>query len=171
MNRFEIITKLAAVEAIEGQGATAGERQAATEARLRLEERLLGEPIPLPSAFAEEMAAGAHLRSLADDEPAADDRVQIPSRGELLQRVVACAEGRLPGAMLTRWAAACADAVILPDLDPDHPGSVVPEVILVLATGPPSATVAQAMIRFLESPAEATAAGWRIWLEDLAAAS
>jgi hypothetical protein len=166
VDRFDLITKLAAVEALEGDGSTDGEREAAARARARLEARLEAD-VPVPRAFAEELEAGHHLRAAESrlGEPAAPEP---PDRTELRLRIAACLAGRLAAADLSRWAAAWVDAAVLPDLPHADPGSVAPEVLLVLASGPPTEAVCRAMVEFLDTGATDTAAGWRRWLEALA---
>lgn len=168
IDRFDLITKLAAVEAIEGAGATDGEREAAAEARARLEARL-GES--LPRAFAEELEAGHHLREAGVESRTASSGPRPPDRVELGLRLEACRAGRLDAAELARWAARLVDRVVLPDLAADDPESVAPEVLLVLAGGPPSAELVDAMIRFVQSPPAAAATAWAAWLADLARVS
>jgi hypothetical protein len=166
VDRFDLITKLAAVEALEGDGSTDGERDAAARARERLEARLASDP-PVPRAFAEELEAGHHLRTAAPDDEC-DTTPDPPDRTELRLRLMACLEGRLGAAELSRWAARWVDAAVLPDLPHSDPGSVAPEVLLVLASSPPSAAVCGAMVEFLDTPASETEASWRQWLETLA---
>lgn len=166
VDRFDLITKLAAVEALEGDGSTDGEREAAARARERLEARLAADP-PVPRAFAEELEAGHHLRAAAPDD-GGDGRFELPDRTELRLRLVACLDRRLAAIDLSRWAARWVDSAVLPDLPHGDPGSVAPEVLLVLASGPPSAAVCRAMVEFLDTPAADTATAWRRWLEALA---
>jgi len=166
MDRFDLITKLAAVEALEGDGSTDGEREAATRARQRLEARMaVGGGVP--RAFAEELEAGHHLRPA---EPRVLDHAapEPPDRDELRLRIGACRDGRLTPAELSRWAATWVDAAVLPDVPHDDPASVAPEVLLVLASAPPTEAVCRAMLGFLDTDATGTAAGWRRWLQALA---
>jgi len=166
VDRFDLITKLAAVEALEGDGATDGEREAAERARGRLVARLAADH-PVPRAFAEELEAGHHLRTAVPGE-GGDEMPELPDRTELRLRITACVEGRLAAGDLSRWAAAWVDKAVLPDLPHADPGSVAPEVLLVLASGPPSVPVCRAMVEFLDTPAIDTVVGWRQWLEVLA---
>jgi len=166
VDRFDLICKLAAVEAVEGRGATAGEREAARQARLRLEERLASDP-QLPTAFAEEMAHGAHLQPAPSTQPPAGRRRTLPASEELaarLQTVQGCPQSSV---VLSRWAARLVDGVVFPQLPPDDPASVVPEVLLVLAAGPPSTPMVDSMIRFLQALPEASCEAWRHWFNDL----
>ncbi len=166
MDRFDLITKLAAVEALEGDGSTDGERVAAARARERLEARLAADP-PVPRAFAEELEAGHHLRAM---ESRVRDHAapEPPDRDELRLRIAACRDGRLNPVELSRWAARWVDAAVLPDVPHDDPASVAPEVLLVLASAPPTEAVCRAMLAFLDTDATGTVSGWRGWLEALA---
>ena len=166
MDRFDLITKLAAVEALEGDGSTEGERRAAARARERLEDRLAAER-PVPRAFAEELEAGHHLREPVE-APEESVAPELPDRTELRLRLAACLEGWLDAGDLSRWAARWVDAAVLPDLPHSDPGSVAPEVLLVLASGVPSSSLCGAMVEFLDADADDTGAGWSRWLEDLA---
>jgi hypothetical protein len=167
VDRFDLITKLAAVEALEGGAATDGERRAAGNARERLVARIAEDDAPMPRAFAEELEAGHHLRA-AGSEGGGDVTPELPDRLELRLRIRACLDTRLAPGDLSRWAASWVDAAVLPDLPDADPGSVAPEVVLVLAAGPPSAPLCRAMLEFLDTDATDSAAGWRRWLEALA---
>ncbi len=167
MDRFELITKLAAVETLEGAPGSEGERQAAAFARRRLEARLeeLAAAVP-PSCFAEEMVLGHHVRPWTS--MGSDAEVRVPTRAEAALKIDAWRRGDASFADVSRWAAAIVDAVVLPNLPADDPASVVPEVLLVLAASPADRRVAELALEFLAAPPEETTLAWRRWLSGLA---
>lgn len=168
MNRFELITRLAAVEALEGRGATAGERDAARRARGRLEERLEALVPPLPTSLAEELDAHGHLQQPEATAVAEEQTVRLPDRRALARRIAAVLDGREDTESLRRWAARLVDRVVLPDVPADDPGSVVPEVIASFAGADPSQRHLEAALRFLAAAPEDTARAWAEWLGALA---
>jgi hypothetical protein len=169
VDRFDLITKLAAVENLEGAGATEGERSAAAHARVRLETRLADTEAPLPNCFAQEMVLGHHLQRPARIAPRRRHDARLPDRREVTQRVEDWRRGETSSRSVARWAAAIVDSVVLPDLPADDPGSIVPEILLVLAAGPPKPRVAVLALRFLEASPGQTAEAWHAWLAGLAA--
>jgi len=167
VNRFELITTLAAVEALEGRGATAGERDAARLARERLERRLEASAAPPPTSLAEELEARGHLRPPSAAAVVEEREIRLPGRTALARRVASVLDGGDAGS-LRRWAARLVDRVVLPDLPADDPGSVVPEVIVSFAGAEPSERHLEAALRFLAAAPEDTARAWAEWLGALA---
>jgi len=167
VDRFELITKLAAVETLEGAPGSESERQAAALARRRLEARIeeLEATVP-PSCFAEEMVLGHHVRPWTRTAP--EREVRVPTRAEAALKIDAWRRGDAPLEAVSRWAAAFVDAVVLPNLPADDPASVVPEVLLVLAASPADRRVAELALEFLAAPPEETTLAWRRWLSGLA---
>lgn len=170
MDRFELIAKLAAVEALEAAPGSDGERQAAASARRRLEARLTEASTPRSGCFAQEMFLGHHLRQPEPSIARAGDEVAVPSRTEAARRIDAWRRREASWESVTGWAAAIVDGVVLPTFPADDPASVVPEVLLVLAASPaPDPRLAELVLAFLAAPLTATEAAWRSWLEGLAA--
>jgi len=167
VDRFELITKLAAVETLEGAPGSDGERQAAVFARRRLEARLeeLDAALP-PSCFAEEMVLGHHVRPW--ERAGSEGEVRVPTRAEVASKIDAWRRGDTSFEAVSAWAAAIVDAVVLPDRPADDPASVVPEVLLVLATAPADRRLAELAHTFLVAPPEETERAWLRWLSALA---
>lgn len=167
VDRFELITKLAAVEALEGAPGSEGERQAAIRARIRLEARLEELEVAAgPGCFAEEMLLGHHLQPEASTGSEAE--VRVPSRAEAARRIDAWRRGEATFDEVAGWAAAIVDGVVLPCPPAEDPASVVPEVLLVLAGAHSDRRLAEPALRFLAAPPEETGQAWRTWLEALA---
>lgn len=174
MDRFELIDLLARVEALEDQGATAGERAAAASARRRLAARLAELPPAAaepPSAHAAELVERGfdlvqrHAVHVRQRKP-----LTLPSAASIVRRLRRWQRGDLSTDGLRGWAARFVDRLVMPDHHPSDPRSIPVEVMLQLAD--PRGLQphdASEVIRFLESPPEEALAAWREWLAFLAA--
>jgi hypothetical protein len=171
VDRFEIVARLAAVEALEIEGATPGERAAAREARLRLEARL-GDAARAGGAHATELALAHHHVTAATAESTLDREAAGPAPGaaEVRRRVAAWRDGRLGRGALRRWAASAVDRFVLPQHPLHHPDVRAAEVLLALSGRGLRRPNAGAVLAFLDAEPEDAEGAWARWMELLAGA-
>lgn len=168
MRRSHILAKLEAIAALEGRGATPGERSAARHARRRLEALL--DDATEDSAYQTEIALAYHHLTAAEAETEhhREAPTAAPTAEEVLARVRRWRAGRLRARTLHRWASHIVDGHVLPQDDHDHPDVRAAEVLMVLASAVPKICLAGAIIAFLTAPREAAAEAWAAWFTALA---